>query len=497
MSLFSSLLNADKDKRRPEPKDGFSKITVSEAERAVTNNLCRCTGYRSIVDTSKSFATDVDLEDLGLNIFWKKRSDASVDKLPHYSIGSVCTFPDFLKSEIQSLLNINNNSHTDISKGWYRPESIEELYKLLDSDVFNKGNVKVVVANTSSGVYKDQDLYDKYIDLKGIPDLWAIKRSKEGIEIGSAVTITRVIELLKEEKDSSLVFNKLVDHMNKVASQFVRNIASIGGNLILAQRNQFESDIATILLAAGAIVHIQEPSKRSSLMMEEFLDRPPCDDKTILLSIFIPSWASSSNLWFDTYRAAPRPLGNAVSFVNAGFLALTSTDNTSGDTVLDYIQLAFGAYGTEHAIRARNVEEYLKGKIVSPAIILEAIRLLREAIIPKEGTTHPAYRVSSAVGFLFRFLSAMGSNPAELSLTSQQDVEITKEYSPVGLPIKKVGAELQASGMFLISKALIYVCLLVVLTLIYDLRACPLRTVNILNFVPDHSGTFFRVVSGS
>lgn len=461
MSLFSSLVNADKDNCRPKPRDGFSKITVSEAEKAVTNNLCRCTGYRPIVDASKSFATDVDLEDLGLNIFWKKGSDASSENLPRYCRGSVCTFPDFLKSEIKSLSNIRSISQINISgEGWYRPESIEELYELLNSDVFNTGNVKLVVANTSSGVYKDQDLYDKYIELQGIPELSVIERSKEGIVIGSAVTITRVIELLKEEKDSSLVFNKLADHMNKVASHFVRNIASIGGNLILAQRRQFESDIATILLAAGSIVNIQEPSKRSSLTMEEFLERPPCDNKTILLSIVIPSWASSSNLCFDTYRAAPRPLGNAVSYVNAGFLALTSTDNTSENTVLDHIQLAFGAYGTEHAIRARKVEKYLEGKIVSPSVILEAVRLLRETIIPKEGTTHAAYRVSSAVGFLFRFLSAMGTKPTDLSLSSRQDIVVDKEYSPVGLPIKKVGAELQASGIFLIQKVLTYmVCL--------------------------------------
>ncbi|KAJ1696193.1 hypothetical protein LUZ63_004705 [Rhynchospora breviuscula] len=447
MSLFASLVNADKDNSRPKPRDGFSKITVSEAEKAVTNNLCRCTGYRPIVDASKSFATDVDLEDLGLNIFWKSQSDASVEKLPRYCIGSVCTFPDFLKSEIKSLLNIKNNPQINISEeGWYHPESIEELYELLNSDVFNAGNVKLVVANTSSGVYKDQDLYDKYIDLRGIPELCVIKRSKEGIVIGSAVTITRVIELLKAEKNSSLVFNKLADHMNKVASQFVRNIASIGGNLILAQRNQFESDIATILLAAGSIVHIQESTKQLKLTLEEFLDRPPCDYKTILLNIFIPSWASSGNLCFTTFRAAPRPLGNAVSYVNAGFLALTTTDKKSGGTALDYTHLVFGAYGTDHAIRATKVEKYLKGKLLTPSVLLEAIRLLREIIKPKEATTHPSYRVSTAVGFLFNFLSTMATKSADRSLSSKQDIVIDKDYFPVGLPIKKIGAELQASG---------------------------------------------------
>nr|CAB3452603.1 unnamed protein product [Digitaria exilis] len=64
----------------------------------------QCTGYRPIVDACKSFASDVDLEDLGLNIFWK-RSDKNPDvsELPSYTIGGgVCTFPDFLKSEIKS-----------------------------------------------------------------------------------------------------------------------------------------------------------------------------------------------------------------------------------------------------------------------------------------------------------------------------------------------------------------------------------------------------------
>jgi hypothetical protein len=106
MSIFTSLINADKSKG-PEPPNGFSKLRVSEAEKAFSGNLCRCTGYRPIVDACKSFASDIDLEDLGLNIFWK-RSDRkpNVSKLPSYTLGGgICTFPDFLKSEIKLLLN--------------------------------------------------------------------------------------------------------------------------------------------------------------------------------------------------------------------------------------------------------------------------------------------------------------------------------------------------------------------------------------------------------
>jgi indole-3-acetaldehyde oxidase len=471
MSLFSSLINADKDTSRPEPPKGFSKITVSEAEKAIYGNLCRCTGYRPLVDACRSFAADVDLEDLGLNTFWKKgNKDDCTRNLPNYTIGGVCTFPDFLKSEIKSTL-IASDGHMPemVEHGWYRPKSIEHLYALFSSNSFNASNVKLVVGNTGSGVYKEKDFFEKFIDLRGIPELSIIKSGNKGVELGAAVTISKAIEFLKDEKVSTLVFEKIANHMNKVASPFVRNMASVGGNLILAQRKQFESDIATILLAAGSNVSIQQGLERFTTTLEEFLERPPCDYRTLLLSIFVPSWASSKNILFETYRASPRPLGNAVSYVNSAFLAETSIDETR-DVVVDNIQLAFGAYGTQHAIRARKVENFIKGKVVTASVLLEATRLLREVIVPLKNTAHPKYRVSLAVGFLFKFLSPIAKdltqpgkfvpfeyqngelhmkskNGDDISISSRQEILLNSEYKPVGDPIKKVGAELQASGM--------------------------------------------------
>ncbi|OQU90857.1 hypothetical protein SORBI_3001G062500 [Sorghum bicolor] len=478
MSIFSALVKADKKDGRPNPQAGFSKLTTKEAEKAVSGNLCRCTGYRPIVDACKSFASDVDLEDLGLNCFWKKGDEpAEVSKLPGYNSGAICTFPEFLKSEIKSTLKQANDVPVAVSDdGWYHPKSIEELHRLFDSNWFDENSVKIVASNTGSGVYKDQDLYDKYIDIKGIPELSVINRSSEGIELGSVVSISKAIEVLL---DGSLVFRKIADHLNKVASPFVRNTATIGGNIIMAQRLPFASDIATVLLAAGSKVTIQVASKRLCFTLEEFLQQPPCDYRTLLLSIFIPEWGSD-DVTFETFRAAPRPLGNAVSYVNSAFLARTSVDAASRDHLVDDICLVFGAYGADHAIRARKVEDYLKGKTVSSSVILEAVRLLKEIVKPSEGTTHPEYRISLAVSFLFTFLSSLANSLNEsarvndpngsynngdtngtiehspekqlkldsndLPIRSRQEIFFTDEYKPVGKPIKKAGAEIQASG---------------------------------------------------
>jgi indole-3-acetaldehyde oxidase len=466
MSIFSALVKADKAANRPAPPAGFSKLTSSEAEKAVSGNLCRCTGYRPIVDACKSFAADVDLEDLGLNCFWKKGDEpADVSKLPGYNSGDVCTFPDFLKSEIKSSIQQANSAPVPVSDdGWYRPRSIDELHRLFQSSSFDENSVKIVASNTGSGVYKDQDLYDKYIDIKGIPELSVINRSSKGIELGSVVSISKAIEVLS---DGNLVFRKIAGHLNKVASPFVRNTATIGGNIVMAQRLPFASDIATILLAAGSTVTIQVASKRLCFTLEEFLQQPPCDSRTLLLSIFIPEWGSN-DVTFETFRAAPRPLGNAVSYVNSAFLARTSLDAASKDHLIEDICLAFGAYGADHAIRARKVEDYLKGKTVSSSVILEAVRLLKGSIKPSEGSTHPEYRISLAVSFLFTFLSSLANSLNEsakvngtnehspekqlkldindLPIRSRQEIFFTDAYKPVGKAIKKAGVEIQASG---------------------------------------------------
>jgi len=186
MSIFSALVKADKPgaagDTAPAPT-GFSKLTCSEAEHAVSGNLCRCTGYRPIVDACKSFAADVDLEDLGLNSFWKKGADrADVAKLPEYSAGAVCTFPEFLKSEIKSSLDQTKEVPETIAgdDGWYHPRSIQQLHSLFDANWFDESTVKIVASNTGAGVYKEQDLYEKYIDIKGIPELSVIDRSSKG-----------------------------------------------------------------------------------------------------------------------------------------------------------------------------------------------------------------------------------------------------------------------------------------------------------------------------
>lgn len=274
--------------------------------------------------------------------------------------------------------------------------------------------------------------------------------------MGAAVTISNFIDFLENLEprkaggvDSKPIAHVLAAHLRKVASNHVRNWGSVGGNLMMARLYKFESDIATILLGLDAEVIVSG----RNLKLEHFLRNGALQNGELLQSIWIP--LESSGAIFKTVRAAPRPSGFALAYVNAAFFGRVSEKDHG--VALEDVRLAFGAFGTDYALRARRVEEHLNGRLLTWGVISEAVRLLKIELVPKPGTTKPHYRVSAAVSILFQFLAPFLRNGEELIIKPQrllnsgkQTITVSDELTPVGQPSAKMLSELQASGTIIL-----------------------------------------------
>lgn len=313
--------------------------------------------------------------------------------------------------------------------------------------------------------------------LDQIDELLTLSKKADGIEVGASVTISNFIEFLESREaqeskapangvastpnETSSVPNVLAAHLKKIASNHVRNWGSVGGNLMMAKLYNFESDVATILLGVDAQVKVVSPGSKGpvtkTVRLEDFIWKGALENGELLQSIWMPLDKASSQggprVHFKTFRAAPRPLGFALAYVNAAFFARVS-ETGGGETKLEDVRLALGAFGTKHAIRARRVESHLNGKSLTWDVILEAVRLLRADVVPVKRTRKAEYRVSVAESFLFQFLAPLlqdhevyASKPTGMLSSGKQTITVTDEYYPVGQPAAKMASELQASGM--------------------------------------------------
>ncbi|KAL3677014.1 hypothetical protein R1sor_026962 [Riccia sorocarpa] len=387
--------------------------TSVEAENFILGNLCRCTGYRPILDACKSFASDVDIEDLGINTFWQSSDEAHLKKssLKPYQPETDPQYPTFLKDYTGKSLRVRS-AQLGEEKAWISASTLSEVFDIHQSEKIEKNrDVQFVVSHTSYGVYKDFKPA-VCIDISRIPELQCLVQTDSTLEVGAAVSLSKVLEILDDSRGP--VFPHLADHLRKVASKHIRNRASIGGNLMLTQKHGFASDVATILLGAGARVTVASAENSTVIDLEEFLAKPS-PHTSILQSIHIPTWAESENssdrVFFRTYRSSPRSSGNAVSSINAAFLAIVQTVTPSGHdepgSKVLHLRLAFGALGSRLPLRARKTEKYLTGKVASVDVLREAVRILREEIASsaRDDKLHTIeYRESVAVAYLFQFL---------------------------------------------------------------------------------------------
>ena len=307
MSLFSMYKN----------HSSYSSELITDA---ISGNLCRCTGYRPIIDAAKS-----------LN-----------------KIKNVDTFSKNKKNFIKILKKINSKNLSIIHNGkkYFSPSNIRELKKIIQKNpkaYFLSGGTDLSLIVT-----KERKDIDTIIDLKSISELDFIKTSKNYIEVGA------VTPLIKFEKFILKYYPDFNSVLKRYGSIQIRNVGTIGGNIATASPI---GDTLPILLSLNANIIIEGKNKKKNIPIKNFFQsyrKTKLKRGEFIYSIKIPIYKKNI---FKAYKISKR-FDDDISSVCASFNLQIINKKIKN------IKIAFGGMA-EIPKRAINCEKNLNNKNLS------------------------------------------------------------------------------------------------------------------------------------
>uniref|UniRef100_A0A1B0DAA3 Uncharacterized protein n=1 Tax=Phlebotomus papatasi TaxID=29031 RepID=A0A1B0DAA3_PHLPP len=418
----------------------YGSVTAEEIEDSFGGNICRCTGYRPILDAFKSFATDgtQDLNDLCRDI-----EDLSLEKCP--KSGKICA------GKCRNSLHIK----PDDNATWHKVYTLGEVLQILSSVGSQK--YRLVAGNTAHGVYRMPYDIEVFIDVSSVTEL-RDHTIGNTIVLGGNVTITEWMAILLEASDqrSGFSYCRLVrNHLNQMATIPVRNVGTIAGNLMIKHdHNEFISDIFLVLATIGATITITDTNgDHQTVSPRDFLTVDM--DKKVITLITMP-WIAPDRYRLKFYKVSDRAQ-NATIYMNAGFLL--EIDQGSGFVISSTI--VYGGVNPSF-VRAKSVEKCINGKdLFHNKTIQSVVNEISSKFVFDDSlpNTSAEFRRILAKGLFYKVVLSLaprsiispkyqsGSSPIYRPLSSGKQIyQSTPALYPLTQPITKVEALVQCSG---------------------------------------------------
>ncbi|KAK3736913.1 hypothetical protein RRG08_000655 [Elysia crispata] len=415
MSMYTLLRN------NPSP-------TTKEVQENFDGNLCRCTGYRSIIDGFRTFTKEVTCR-MGSQCCQNK-TNRDVHEVKYQSNGGTedqgfeetkgnleilgphlstlrpfdstqePIFPPELKVKHQKYHNVSLR-FTGPLVTWVRPTSLSELLELKK----NHPKARFVVGNTEVGIetkFKNQ-LYSVLVSSSHIPELTTVEDTDHGLRVGGSVTLSQLDKELKQRiktlpEFKTRIFTEFVEMLKWFASYQIRNVASVSGNIMTASPI---SDLNPLFVAAGATVEAmsKDRGRRTLIMDKEFFcgyRRTALNVDEVLVSVIIP--VTNANEFFQGFKQCNRKEDD-ISMVNAGMLV-----RLSDSFVVNDIVLAYGGMGPTVVLALKSMEAAI-GHKWDESLMSKMCDLLPSDLTLTPGSPGGAveYRRALALSFFFKF----------------------------------------------------------------------------------------------
>lgn len=331
----------------------------ADIDEALSGNLCRCTGYRPIIDAARR-----------------------MHELP--------AVPFDMEGMVQALHSIQRSTMLDYSASgahFYAPRTLDELIELRAA----KPDACLLAGSTDVGLWVTKQLRQlgDIIYLGQVAQLKRIAQADGMLEIGAGATLRDAYEVLCRHYP-----NELTAMRQRFASLPIRNAGTLGGNVA---NGSPIGDSMPWMIALGSEVVLRGPSGRRVMPLEAFYlgyqkkDMQP-DEFVEMLRIPLPR----AGRLFRTYKLAKR-FDQDISAVCAAF-ALQLQDGRIVES-----RIAYGGMAATPK-RAAQAEAALLSQPWDEATLCAAVKALESDYAPlSDMRASAAYRITTAQNLLYRF----------------------------------------------------------------------------------------------
>tara|TARA_Y100000741_G_scaffold105176_1_gene78564 strand:+ start:1164 stop:2603 length:1440 start_codon:yes stop_codon:yes gene_type:complete len=353
MSLFAMYKN-------------YSSYNDKIIQDSIAGNLCRCTGYRPIIDAAKSLNN-------------QNQSD-------HFTKIKKNTI--FLLKKIKK----RNISIQNFNKKYFVPKNIFELKKAIKKNP--KAKLLSGGTDLSLIVTKEKKNIDNIIYLNSIDELNYIKENKNYIEIGATTPLIKFESFIKK------YYPDFTSILKRYGSVQIRNVATIAGNIATASPI---GDTLPLLLSLDSSVVLQDNKKKKILYLKNFFvsyRKTRLKKGQFISSVRIPIYKKNI---FKAYKISKRIDDDISSVCGAFNLEIVNKK-------IKNIKIAYGGMASIPK-RAIKCEKVLLNSNFSETVVNKAKKILEKDFEPIDDMRASRnYRMEAAKNLLTKCFLEIKNN---------------------------------------------------------------------------------------
>ncbi|WP_118181051.1 xanthine dehydrogenase small subunit [Paraburkholderia phosphatilytica] len=353
---------------------------------ALTGNLCRCTGYRPIVDAA-------------VRMFDLPAPKAPLDVAA-------------LSKQLATIARPDNFHYEHAGQQFDAPRTVAELARIKEA----APDVRILAGSTDIGLWVTKMMRDlgNIVYVGQIAEMRNITVDDEWISIGAGVTVENAYDELAKH------YPELWEMWKRFASLPIRNAGTLGGNVA---NGSPIGDSMPGLIALGARVVLRGGDIERELPLEDLYlayQKKDMAEHEFVVGLKVPTRTGRrQNLQFRTYKLSKR-FDSDISAVCAAFAFIAD-----GDTVHEP-RIAFGGMAATSK-RASHVEAVLADAVWHEATAQAAMLALAKDYQPlSDMRATNDYRLEAAKNALYRFwLETRPNNPLPKAALDVRAVEAT------------------------------------------------------------------------